>query len=549
MLRRDFLAGTSLAATFAAAGVKLAWPRTALKNILDYGARGDGRTLNTRAIQRALDGAYQEGGGVVHVPAGTFLTGRLELKSRVTLYLDAGATLLGSTSMSDYQGESGSGENARHLIYASNADQVSLSGPGRIDGQGASFWEPSGRPPLPPDRAWADVASHALKPKASGHPSPMVLFASCRGVRVDGVRLENSPGWTLHLLDCDDVRVTGIEIANPVNGPNTDGIDVTCCQDVTISGCSIATGDDAICLKSQSPPGTEPRLVKNITVTGCTLSTCCNGFKIGTDSQGGFEKIVFSDSVIRNGAVPLAERVISGVALEMIDGGWIDGVEVTNIKMQRARTAVFIRLGNRKRVHDDPQHGLRRVTIKNIQAAETVLASSITGIPGDMVDAITLSNLRMQNALASPRSVADVPEKESAYPEARMFGMLPVSGLYVRHARNLRFDGLEIAAAKGESRPTLLFDDVDSVRLAGFKSTPVSGAMALVKMVNSRDVTIADSAAPAGTGTFVSVSGSSSANIVLAGDDLGGARHGFQADSDVAAGTVRIVEKAPPQGE
>jgi len=217
--------------------------------------------------------------------------------------------------------------------------------------------------------------------------------------------------------------------------------------------------------------------------------------------------------------------------------------------MQRARTAVFIRLGNRKRVHDDPQHGLRRVTIKNIQAAETVLASSITGIPGDMVDAITLSNLRMQNALASPRSVADVPEKESAYPEARMFGMLPVSGLYVRHARNLRFDGLEIAAAKGESRPTLLFDDVDSVRLAGFKSTPVSGAMALVKMVNSRDVTIADSAAPAGTGTFVSVSGSSSANIVLAGDDLGGARHGFQADSDVAAGTVRIVEKAPPQGE
>lgn len=550
MLRRDFLACTSLAAAVAAAGAKLAWPRSAIKNILDYGARGDGRTLSTRAIQRAIEEAFQAGGGVVHVPAGRFRTGRLDLKSRVTLYLDAGATLLGSTSMDDYRGESGSGdEGARHLIYAKNAEEVSLSGPGRIDGQGASFWEPSGRPPLPPDQAWADVASHALKPKGSGRPSPMILFTDCRGVKVETVRLENSPGWTLHLLNCDDARITGIRIANPVNGPNTDGIDVTCCQDVTISGCTIATGDDAICLKSQSPPGTEPRLVKNITVTGCTLTTCCNGFKIGTDSQGGFEKIVFSDSVIQNGDVPLAERVISGVALEVIDGGWIEDVQVSGIQMQRARTPIFIRLGNRKRVHDYPQHGLRRVAIANIQATETVLASSITGIPGDLVDDITLSNLGIQNALAASRWVTEAPEKESAYPEARMFGMLPVSGLYVRHARNLRFDGLEISAGKGEQRPTLMFDAVDDVHLTGFKSTPVKGAMALVSLVNARDVTISDSAAPAGSGTFVSVSGSSSANVVLAGDDLRGARHAFQAGSEVAPGTVRIVAKAQSPGE
>ena len=295
---------------------------------------------------------------MVHVPAGTFLTGRLDLRSHVTLYLDAGSTLLGSTSLSDYEGAED--RNQRHLIYAKNAEEISLAGPGRIDGQGASFWEPSGKAPLPPDQAWADVASHWLKPKSSGRPSPMVLFANCRGVSVDGVRLENSPGWTLHLLNCDDARVTGITIANPVNGPNTDGIDVTCCQNVTITGCTIQTGDDAICLKSESPPGTEPRVVKNVTVTNCTLSTCCNGFKLGTSSEGGFENIVFSNSVIQSGAVPLAERVISGVALEVIDGGWIDGVQITGIQMQRARTPLFIRLGNRKRVHDYPQHGLRR---------------------------------------------------------------------------------------------------------------------------------------------------------------------------------------------
>ena len=238
MLRRDFLVQSSLAAAINASRGAFAWARDATKSILDYGALPDGRTMNTRAIQRAIDDSFGNGGGVVHVPAGTFLTGRLDLRSHVTLYLDAGSTLLGSTSLSDYEGAED--RNQRHLIYAKNAEEISLTGPGRIDGQGASFWEPSGKAPLPPEQAWADVASHWLKPKSSGRPSPMVLFANCRGVRVDGIRLENSPGWTLHLLNCDDARVTGITIANPVNGPNTDGIDVTCCQNVTISGCTIA---------------------------------------------------------------------------------------------------------------------------------------------------------------------------------------------------------------------------------------------------------------------------------------------------------------------
>ncbi len=549
MLRRNFLVQSSIAVAINASRSAFAWARDATKSILDYGALPDGRTMNTRAIQRAIDDMFLKGGGVVHVPAGTFLTGRLDLRSHVTLYLDAGSALLGSMSLNDYEGaEDG---NQRHLIYAKNAEEISLTGPGRIDGQGASFWEPSGKAPLPPDQAWADVASHWLKPKSSGRPSPMVLFANCRGVSVDGVRLENSPGWTLHLLNCDDARVTGITIANPVNGPNTDGIDVTCCQNVTISGCTIATGDDAICLKSESPAGTEPRLVKNVSVTNCTLSTCCNGFKLGTSSEGGFENIVFSDSVIQNGAVPLAERVISGVALEVIDGGWIDGVQITGIQMRRARTPLFIRLGNRKRVHDDPRHGLRHVIISDIQASESVLASSITGIPGDTVDDITLTNLRLQNVLnvRGRWGEINVPEKESAYPEARMFGMLPVSGLYVRHARNLHFNALEFSAARGESRPTLMLDDVEDVRIANLQSTPVRGDMPVVSLANARNVNIADSVAPAGIDTFLSVSGSGSANVVLAGDDLRGARHAFNVENGAALQAVAIVDKTAPAND
>lgn len=543
MLRRDFLAQSSLALALSAWRGS-AWARQTAKSIVGYGARPDGKTLSTSAIQRAIDDASASGGGVVLVPAGTFLTGRLEMRSHVTLFLDAGSALLGSMSLSDYEG--GEDRSQRHLIYAKNAEEISLSGAGRIDGQGASFWEPSGKAPLPPEQAWADVASHWLKPKSSGRPSPMVLFANCRGVRVDGIRLENSPGWTLHLLNCDDAHVTGITIANPVNGPNTDGIDMTCCQNVTISGCNIATGDDAICLKSESPPGTEPRVVKNVTVTHCTLSTCCNGFKLGTSSEGGFENIVFSDSVIQSGAVPLAERVISGVALEVIDGGWIDGVEITGIQMQRARTPLFIRLGNRKRVYDYAQHGLRRVVLRDIEATEAVLASSITGIPGDMVEDITLSNLRFQSVLELKGKLdgSNVPEKESAYPEARMFGMLPVSGLYVRHARKLHFDHLQFSATRDEARPTLLFDDVDGVQVANLESTPVRGNSPVVSLADARNVTISDSAAPAGVDTFLSVSGSNSANVVLAGDDLSGARHAFRAENGASAQAVTIVDKA-----
>ncbi|HWE87696.1 MAG TPA: glycosyl hydrolase family 28 protein [Terracidiphilus sp.] len=542
MLRRDFLAASSLAVGLTAARMAFA-SLLQTKNVQEYGARPDGRTMNTEAIQRAIDETAHAGGGIVHVPAGRYRTGRLDLRSRVTLSLDEGCVLLGSTSLSDYQG---AGEkNKRHLIYASNAEQVALTGPGHIDGQGTSFWESSGRAALPPDQAWADVASHALKPKSSGRPSPMILFSNCRGVRVDAVHLENSPGWTLHTLNCDDVQITGITIRNPVNGPNTDGIDITGCQNVLVSGCSVQTGDDAICLKSENPLGAEPRLVKNVTVTKCSLSTCCNGFKLGTSSEGGFENIVFSNSVIHNDAVPLGERVISGVALEVIDGGWIDGVQVSGIQMQRTRTPIFIRLGNRKRVHDYSQHGLRRVVIENIQASETVLASSITGIPGDLVDDITLSDLRIENALPSrSESISSaVPEKDNAYPEARMFGMLPASGLYVRHARNLHMKNLEFSASSQEGRPTLLFDDVDGVRVSGFKSTPVSGHAPVVGLLNAREVTISDSVAPAGTDAFIAVAGGNSANIVLAGDDLHGSRRPFQTGNDVPPQAVTVTPR------
>lgn len=496
MLRRDFLSTLPLALGVVAVGQGFSQLAQASKSILEYGAKPDGRTLNTRAIQRAIDDVFRSGGGTVNVPEGTFLTGRIELKARVTFNLQSGSTLLGSTSINDYNAEHGSpsypGNNPRHLIFAQDADDVTLTGPGRIDGQGPSFWEPSRRAPLPPEEEWAEVASLSMAPKKSGRPSPMLEFVNCQRLKINGVHIENAPGWTLRTVNSDNIEIRGVSIKNPTVGPNTDGMDISGCQNVLITDCMIDTGDDAICLKSENPYGPEPRLLKNIEVTNCTLTTCCNGFKLGTSSEGGFENIRFSNSVVRNGSVPFAERVIAGIALEVVDGGWIDGVEAKGIRMERTRAAIFIRLGNRKRSHNYLQHGIRNVNIEDVQATEALLASSITGLPGMNVQDVTLSHIQVQNVLPGrPEWIGrSVPEKESAYPEARMFGMLPATGLYVRHMQNLRLNDLAFTATAGEARPAVIFDDVDGAQVNGLTSAPVKRGTPILEQIGSRNVKI-----------------------------------------------------------
>ncbi len=539
MQRREFLSA-AFAVGVTAARPGFAAPAQTVKDIQDYGAKPNGQSLSTAAIQRAIDDAFHSGGGTVRVPPGTFLTGRIDLKSRVTLYLETGSTLLGSKSLDDYDGSNGDTHH-RHLIFATDADNVTIAGPGRIDGQGPTFWEPSGRAPLPPEEQWRAVASHSFKAKKSGTPSPMLYFVNCRKLHIEDVRIENAPGWTVNAVNCDDLTIGGIAIKNPVFGPNTDGVDLTGCQNVLVSNCSVETGDDAICLKSEGVFGQEPRLIQNVVVTNCTLTTCCNGFKLGTNSEGGFENISFTNSVVTNQDVPFPDRVISGIALEVVDGGWIDGVHASGIRMERTRTAIFIRLGNRKPPLDPARHGLRNVTIQDVQASDMLIPSSITGVPGTYVERISLSNVTIGNVLPSrPDWVGrSVPEKDTAYPEAWVFGMLPASGLYVRHARNLRFDHLALRAAQGEARPTVIFDDVNGASLSALTSTPIHGSMPVVQLIQCQDVQIADSTAPSAA-AFVGVEGSGSSAIVLANDDLRAATRSAVTAGDVPSGAVTV---------
>jgi polygalacturonase len=490
----------------------------AAKSILDYGANPSGKSLCTKAIQRAIDDVAHAGGGIVHAPAGKFLIGGLELKSRVTLYLDADCTLLGSTSIDDY--ESRPGGKGFHVLFAQNAEDVGISGPGTIDGQGPTFWEKSDRAPALPEDAWKDVATHYVQvKKGKQRPSPMIEFAQCKNVNVSGVTLKFSAGWTIRSAACEKVSIDGIHIRNPFFGINTDGIDIAASNDVQISNCDILTGDDAIVMKSANPYG-EPRPTKNIKVTNCKLTTSCNGFKIGTETSGSFENISFSNSFIYSDASnPLNAHVIGGISLEMVDGGSIDGVTVSNIRMQNVRTPIFMRLEERKR---NDASFLRNISIDGVEASGAIITSSITGVSGLRPSDITVSNSHIRTIEQGKRDWVhrEIPEEPEHYPEAWMLGRLPAYGFYIRHADRVQLRNVEIATDKPDARPAIVCDDVNDVTLDGLQlAAPVDDAP-LIDLRDTSRASLTGMHAPVGVKVFAEISGSKSAEIALKGNTL-----------------------------
>jgi polygalacturonase len=495
------------------------------KNILDYGAVPNGKTLNTKAIQRAIDDVSRAGGGLVYAPPGTFLTGGIVLKSHITLYLEAGCVLLGSTSNSDYEYHPGppvlGDATGRHVIFAQNADDVTLCGLGTIDGQGDAFWELNPRTAVVlPENAWKDVASGHYQAKYNNlRPSPMVEFAQCRNLRISGVTLKNSSGWTLRPIACQDVVIDGIRIRNPYYGRNTDGMDITACTNVMVSNCNIVGGDDGICLKSENFYG-DVLPTRNITVTNCVVSSASNGFKMGTATHGAFENIVFSNSVIYSDAdKPLNTYVIGGINIETVDGGSVDGVVVSNIRMQNVRTAIFVRLGNRT-----PREGtfLRNVLIEGVDAAGALCTSSITGVPGLRPTDITVSNCRLRTQEQGQPGWAqrEIPEEAGQYPESWMMGHLPAFGFYVRHADRVRLRNVECIADKPDARPAIVCDDVDDVILGGLELSAPTGNAPLIDLRNTRRAFLTGMRSPADSQVFAQISGAASSGITLLGNSL-----------------------------
>ena len=260
--------------------------------ITEFGAVGDGVTLNTQAIQAAVDSCAASGGGTVVVPPGVFSTGTVFLKSRITLQLEAGAVLKGSPRIDDYCADDAYPQNwpcakegwrGAHLLAAIDCEDVTVTGPGTVDGNCDAFFTKE-----PVERAWGGTLCWARgvrvtdTAKAELRPGQMMVFVQCRRVRVTDLNLRNSPCWSCFLHGCDEVIVRGCFIDNPVDGINTDGIDIDCCKQVAVSDCVITTGDDAITLRaSGSHLIDRPAVCEDVTVTNCVLDSSVCGFSVG----------------------------------------------------------------------------------------------------------------------------------------------------------------------------------------------------------------------------------------------------------------------------
>ncbi len=297
-------------------------------NVRTYGATGDGATKDHVAIQAAIDACATEGGGTVVIPAGRYLTGTLWLKSHVELHLMQGATLLGSGDLEDYNQDELLPENVTairerisgaHLVIAYEQENVGLTGPGCIDGNSSSFFEelPEGL-----------VASYRYKnnsyPIRSWRPSQMIFFCQCSDVRVRDISLINAPFWTLFLLGCNDAQVRSVRITNPPATRNGDGIDIDCCQNVTVSDCIIRTGDDAIAIRAKgSRLGKRAQPCENITISNSVLSTPCNAIRVGV-GDGAIRRVTFNNIVIDEARTGISivsrysSNSIGGVAMEQI---------------------------------------------------------------------------------------------------------------------------------------------------------------------------------------------------------------------------------------
>lgn len=231
-----------------------------------YAIHTDGKTLTTVGLQKAIDDCAGQGGGTVSLPAGKYLTGTLVLKKNVTLNLEKGATILGSKNIADYPDKG----RRKALVFAERADNISITGEGEINGNGAAFNQGNDAPNRP----------------------TLVLLLDCNKVNVNGVKLSNSGFWTFRFVRCDGVDINKVYVEGHANW-NNDGFDIES-RNVTITDCVIDTDDDAICFKSEDPD----YVVENITVKNCDLSSNCNFIKFGTASAGGFRNIRVSDCIL-----------------------------------------------------------------------------------------------------------------------------------------------------------------------------------------------------------------------------------------------------------
>ncbi|WP_192579131.1 glycoside hydrolase family 28 protein [Dyadobacter aurulentus] len=454
-------------------------------DVFDSGAKGDGKTKDTKAIQAAIDKCHAAGGGRVYLHNGTFLSGTIYLKSNVTLHIEAGATLLGSDNVNDfpsisskYPSYTGDFVTNKMLIYAEDAVNIAITGYGTIDGRGDDIKEPY------------------LSPSFSGRPR-IIHFRACENVKILRVKLYNSASWVQSYQSCKNVLIDGITVDSRENkdiekprwadakGRNNDGLDLVDCQQVRIANCNISSGDDAICLKSFSPD----EACRDITITNCIVSSNASGIKIGTETSGTMEDITVSNCVVY-------DTRVDAISMMTADGATVQRITFSGITMRNIKGgAIFVRLNKRNRPYrknakiNEPV--LKDILIENIQGTRISAdySSSISGIPDAFVENITLRNINLtfEGGMKAADADRQIPEQEKGYPNGLTFGRLPAYGFFIRHAKNVFMDNIQLRFLKEDQRPAIVCEDVEGLEITKLKAQRTAQTPVLVRKVNVRE--------------------------------------------------------------
>jgi polygalacturonase len=480
-------------------------------NVRAFGAKGDGKTIDTPAINKAIEAAAAAGGGTVHFPAGTFLCFSIRLKSNIALYLDHGATILAADPKTDqgtydlpepnewdmYQ-DFGHSHWRNSLIWGIGLENVSILGPGRIDGRGLTRRSPRPRRPLqagdtPASLGGAQTAAAVQSPLGEADdPSVMnglgnkaISLKLSRNVVLRDFSILNGGHFALLATGVDNLTIDNLKVDT-----NRDGFDIDACRNVRISNCSVnSPNDDAIVLKSSYALGFG-RATENVTITNCLVSGYDIGslldatykrnvkeapdrdgptgrVKFGTESNGGFKNITISNIVFDH---------CRGLALETVDGGLLEDVAISNLTMRDIKNSpIFLRLGSRMRGPKGVAVGeLRRVNISDVVVynADPRYASIISGIPGHDVEDVKLSNIRIyyQGGGASAQSELQPPERETNYPEPSMFGEIPAYGFFIRHVKNISLSNVVVSYLQEDQRPPFILNDVQGAEFINVKA-------------------------------------------------------------------------------
>ena len=455
-----------------------------------FGAVGDGKALDTPAINRAIEEAAAAGGGTVYLRAGNYLCYSIHLKSKVAIYLDQGATIVAEDPASDpaqsydaaestkpWEDYQDYGHNHWHnsLIWGEGLNDVAILGPGMIWGKGLS-------------RGWG-AGPVAENP---GVANKAIALKKCRNVLLRDFSILHGGHFGILATGVDNLTIDNLKIDT-----NRDGMDIDCCRNVRVSNCSVnSPWDDGICLKSSFALG-YARAIEMVTISNCLLSgsyeegALLDGtwkkfptgenvprtgrIKFGTESNGGFKNITVSNCVFDG---------CRGLAIESVDGAVIEDVTCTNITMRDVYEApIFIRLGARMRGPAGvPVGTVRRVILSGISCMQAEGSSQIgcilAGIPGHAIEDVKITDVIVVNRGGGAKSDAEaqVPEKEKQYPEPNMFGTTPAHGFFIRHVRGLEMQAVKIECSNADARPVFALEDVQDATFGRLK-VPVPGGV------------------------------------------------------------------------